>query len=255
MTPIHPYRPSGRRGVLRWLLGCGFLVLIACAVAFVFIKNQKPSDEPGAQRPESTTTVTEPELTTTGPDPTTTTTTARIVCIDAGHGGKDPGTIYENRYEKNDNLRLALAVEKHLKDAGVTVVMTRSDDSYPTLSKRCAIANSSGARYMVSLHRNFAEGAKGTEIWVSSNRPAADKKLAQTILDALREVGISEDRGVNYGTAGSTRSDYYINKNTDMPSCIIELGFINSAVDNQLFDANLDAYARAIAEAIISLLK
>ncbi len=195
--------------------------------------------------------------TTTAPEPATTSAArvSGVVCIDAGHGGKDPGTIYENRYEKNDNLRLALAVEKYLTDAGVTVVMTRRDDSYPTLSKRCAIANSSGAQYMVSLHRNFAEGAKGTEIWVSSKRPAADKKLAQTILNALKGVGISEDRGVNYGVAGSTKSDYYINRNTDMPSCIIELGFINSATDNRLFDANLDAYAQAIAEAIISLLR
>ena len=77
-----------------------------------------------------------------------------IVCVDAGHGGKDNGSDYKGRYEKDDNLKLAQAVAAYLADKNVKVVMTRSDDTFLRLSERCGIANQSGADYMLSLHRN-----------------------------------------------------------------------------------------------------
>ena len=69
-------------------------------------------------------------------------------------------------------------------------------------------------------------------------------------LKNLDEAGISQNRGVK---AGYARGDgnYYVNSHSDMPSCLVELGFINSEEDNNLFDKNLDAYAQAIADAVI----
>ena len=54
------------------------------------------------------------------------------VVVDAGHGGSDPGAVYEGRQEKDDNLALALAVGSILAENGVDVVYTRTDDSYET---------------------------------------------------------------------------------------------------------------------------
>ena len=68
------------------------------------------------------------------------------------------------------------------------------------------------------------------------------------MLEAIAEVGITKNRGVKKGTVSSSTEDYYVNKLTDMPSCIIELGFITSDEDNRLYDENMDAYAKAIAE-------
>ena len=59
-----------------------------------------------------------------------------IVCVDAGHGGKDNGSDYKGRYEKDDNLKLAQAVSAYLADKNVKVVMTRSDDTFLRLSER-----------------------------------------------------------------------------------------------------------------------
>ena len=84
--------------------------------------------------------------------------------MDAGHGGKDNGSDYKGRYEKDDNLKLAQAVSAYLADKNVKVVMTRSDDTFLRLSERCGIANQSGADYMLSLHRNDGEG-NGVETW------------------------------------------------------------------------------------------
>ena len=112
-----------------------------------------------------------------------------IVCVDAGHGGKDNGSDYKGRYEKDDNLKLAQAVAAYLADKNVKVVMTRSDDTFLRLSERCGIANQSGADYMLSLHRNDGEG-NGVETWISASGSEETDALANHIMEALDTAGI-----------------------------------------------------------------
>ena len=76
------------------------------------------------------------------------------IVLDAGHGGTDPGAIYKERKEKDDNLALTLAVGKILEDNGVDVVYTRTEDVYQTPFEKARIANQSGADYFISFHRN-----------------------------------------------------------------------------------------------------
>ncbi len=171
------------------------------------------------------------------------------VVIDPGHGGNDVGAVYGDRYEKDDNLALALLVNEKLSEMGIESEMTRNKDKQISLEKRCSFANFKKADLFVSLHRNSAEGAKGVEIWISRDYTVNDKTLAENILYALDEAGISQNRGVKSGYARGD-GDYYVNSHTDMPSCLVELGFINSETDNKLFDENIEAYAQAIADAI-----
>lgn len=171
------------------------------------------------------------------------------VVIDPGHGGKDVGAVYGERYEKDDNLALALLVNEKLHEMGIESVMTRNGDKQVSLENRCKIANFKKADLFVSVHRNSAEGAKGVEVWIESDNPEPDRILAQRILDGLEEAGISKNRGVKNGFARGD-GDYYVNSHTEMPSCLVELGFINSETDNELFDKNIEAYAQAIANAV-----
>ena len=136
---------------------------------------------------------------------------------------------------------------------GFETAMTRSKDKQISLENRCVFANFKKAELFVSLHRNSAEGAKGVEIWISSDSPKEDESLADNILNALDNAGISQNRGVKSGYARGD-GDYYVNSHTDMPSCLVELGFINSDTDNALYDEKLDEYATAIAEAIAKTL-
>lgn len=172
------------------------------------------------------------------------------VCLDAGHGGNDVGAIQGERYEKDDNLRLALLVRDALEERGVTVYMTRDDDTFLSLEERCKFANRKRCTLFVSLHRNSAESGNGVEIWVENTPGKTDWALAEHILDGLSEVGISKARGVKSGYVHNADGNYYINAHTNMPSCLVENGFITSETDNELFDENLDAYAKAIAQAI-----
>lgn len=175
--------------------------------------------------------------------------TAQVV-IDPGHGGSDVGAEYDGRYEKDDNLALAILVNEKLNDMGIDSVLTRDKDKQVSLEKRCKTANKKKADAFVSLHRNSADGAKGVEIWVGSDMPVKDTALAESILSGLDEVGISQNRGVKFGYAREDGNDYYVNSHSNMPSCLVELGFINSETDNELFDENIDAYAESIARSI-----
>ena len=173
------------------------------------------------------------------------------VVIDPGHGGSDVGAINGNRYEKDDNLRIALKVKEILEEKGIDVVLTRTVDIYISLEDRCEFANSRSADLFVSLHRNSASSsAGGVEIWVGSDNTYRARSLAKTMLKGLEKAGISDARGVKSGYITDKNKDYYINSHTDMTSCLVELGFISNETDNNLFDKNLDAYAQAIADAI-----
>ena len=177
------------------------------------------------------------------------------VVIDPGHGGKDMGASHNGRNEKDDNLLLAQKVAECLEEKGIDYAVTRTLDVYLSLESRCRFANIRSADLFVSLHRNSASSdANGVEIWIGSENSAGERRLAQSILDGLEKVGISENRGVKSGYAGEG-NDYYVNKNTKMTSCLVELGFITSEDDNKLYDENIDAYAQAIADAIEKELK
>lgn len=176
----------------------------------------------------------------------------KTVCIDAGHGGTSSGAVNGDRYEKDDNLRLSLAVRDILAERGYTVVMTRDADSDVSLEDRCKIANKARASLFVSIHRNSStsSSARGMEMWVHSSNPTDDTLLAQNILDCLDSVGISHNRGIHSGYREGKNLNYYINRNTKMPSVLAEIGFISSSADNEDFDKNLNEYAKAIADGI-----
>lgn len=177
-----------------------------------------------------------------------------IVCVDAGHGDYDGGTTSKDgtRFEKDDNLDLALGVQQYLESCGVTVVMTRTDDTFLELGERCEVANDSNSDFLVCLHRNSYDGdISGVEAWVHNSEPQADTLLAQNILSKLEEVGVSDNRGVQFGYVGNSGINYYINNDTNMPSCLVEMGFLTDDTDNALFDENIDEYSKAIGVAVI----
>ena len=77
-----------------------------------------------------------------------------VIVIDAGHGGKDPGSIGKMSYEKDIALKISLQLGRIINEnfPDVKVLYTRKDDSYPTFNKRAQIANSNNADLFISIH-------------------------------------------------------------------------------------------------------
>ncbi|MCD8398413.1 MAG: N-acetylmuramoyl-L-alanine amidase [Lachnospiraceae bacterium] len=172
------------------------------------------------------------------------------VILDAGHGGVEPGAVHEGRQEKDDNLRLALAVGEILENQGIEVAYTRTEDVYDTPLQKAQIANEEGGDFFISFHRNSSPEANqysGVEtlVYDASGDKAA---LAEAINAELAEVGF-RDLGVN------ERTDLVVLKRTQMPAVLVEVGFLNTDADNQLFDAQFEAVAEAIAGGILSTLE
>ena len=87
------------------------------------------------------------------------------VVVDAGHGGSDPGAVYEGRQEKDDNLALALAVGSILAENGVDVVYTRTDDSYVRLFRRLRRAIRPGLIFLSLSIEIPARKMTSTPVW------------------------------------------------------------------------------------------
>ncbi len=169
-----------------------------------------------------------------------------LVVLDAGHGGNNPGAIYNGRREKDDVLALTLAVGNILEENGVNVYYTRTEDIYESPTRKAMEGNAVGADYFVSIHRNsspYPNQYTGVETLVF-NRYGEAARLAYNINTQLEAVGF-ENQGVN------ERTDLVVLNRTGMPAVLVEVGFINTDADNQLFDDRFDDIARAIADGIL----
>ena len=168
------------------------------------------------------------------------------IAIDAGHGGADPGAVYQGRQEKDDNLKLALAVGERLQNIGLDVYYTRTEDIYQTPYQKAMAANESGADFLVSLHRNSSEYPNqytGVETLIY-DKNGEKAEIAEDINEELENIGF-RNNGVKI------RPGLVILRRSKMPAVLVESGFINSEEDNRLFDEEFDRIADAIADAIL----
>lgn len=169
-----------------------------------------------------------------------------LIVLDAGHGGSNPGAVYQGRQEKDDVLALTLAIGRILEDRGVDVYYTRTTDIYESPAQKAQEGNQVGADYFISIHRNFSpypNQYSGVESLVYSRYGAA-AQMADNINQQLETVGFL-NLGVN------ERTNLVVLNRTQMPAVLVEVGFINTDADNQLFDERFDDIAQAIADGIL----
>ncbi len=168
-----------------------------------------------------------------------------LVVLDAGHGGGNPGAVYNGRQEKDDVLALTLAVGRILEARGVDVYYTRTTDVYESPYQKAMEGNEVGADYFVSIHRNsspYPNQYTGVETLVY-NRYGRAAQLAANINYQLEQVGFV-NQGVN------ERRGLVVLNATSMPAVLVEVGFINTDADNVLFDDRFNEIALAIADGI-----
>ncbi len=212
--------------------------------------------------------------------------TIKAIVIDPGHGGKDPGAIGEfdgmRLQEKDLNLEVGLRLAQllQLRYPERNILMTRSDDSYPSLEERVELANSiklaeTEAVIFISIHANasFNKNTNGYEVWYLNpnfRRTLVDEKTAKEkgedlapIINTMLEEEFTTESiilaqkvyrrlGQTIGEFSPPRGiraeEWFVVRNAKMPSILIEMGFVTNKIEMQLLSQ--PAYLRKIADAV-----
>ncbi len=195
-------------------------------------------------------------------------TLLKRICLDPGHGGKDPGNQAGSNQEKKYALLLAEELRKQLSHSGFKVFLTRSSDKFVELPDRPDLANRKGADLFVSLHFNSSDASqnsvKGVEVYCLTP-PGAQSTNAQgeggstaactgnrnndrnTFLAYELQKGLT--RGLAVEDRGVRRARFAVLRDATMPAVLIEAGFMSHPAESRkIFDA---AYRRQIAHAIV----
>lgn len=159
----------------------------------------------------------------------------RVIVIDAGHGGWDPGKVQGQTEEKHINLAIALKLQTFLEQGGATVIVTRIDDTELSKRKRedmharQLIANTSHADIFVSIHQNaFAQGGvHGAQVFYFDTSGNSER-LAVTIQNRIREFADPANR-----FDPKPNDNYYVLKQTAMPAVLVECGFLTNYAERQ----------------------
>ena len=165
----------------------------------------------------------------------------KTICIDAGHGGKDPGACAGGVREKDIALYTVFKIGTLLAD--YELIYTRFTDVYVSLSKRARIANAAEVDLFVSIHCNSApnSSANGMEVYVHTSRGADSTRAAHAIYDRLLPASGLRGRGIK-------SKDLAVLRETDMPAVLVELAFISN--DNDRAKLVSDEWQERAAEAI-----
>jgi len=218
-----------------------------------------------------------------------------VIAIDAGHGGSDPGTMGNRLVEKRDALEISKRLAKEINSrSGYKAVLTRDRDEFLSLPSRTRIAKKKGADIFVSVHLNSApkKSARGVEVFFLSPRGAesiasrflANKDraaaelglegarnedilqmlvdvnqqsmmqrsslLAEEILKAMKRSGLPPSRSIK-------QRSFAVLKSIDMPSVMVETGFVTNSKDAKILrsDKGKTATAKAIADGVLAFMK
>ena len=216
----------------------------------------------------------------------------KLIMIDPGHGGKDPGAIGKSGLqEKEAVLDIAQRLKKSLRQKGIEVEMTRTADEFISLEERARLAHKARADLFVSIHANSsrARNANGFEVYYLRDLTAEAKKdILKTTkqLDVFNEFSMEKDipalneilfdlmhlykqaeskklaehltqdaaDAIHSKNRGSMSAGFSVLRNTLIPAVLIEVGFLSNKTEESLLAT--DSYRQKIADGICeSLLK
>jgi N-acetylmuramoyl-L-alanine amidase len=186
-----------------------------------------------------------------------------LIILDPGHGGKDPGAVFNGLQEASFNLSIALKIRMHLEKLlpYAKVLMTRETDVYVSLADRVAFCNY--YRYskiedvfFVSIHCNAAlsDTARGMEVYVSqiTRRSQLSDRMASSISSFLKRAGWRVRSRLN---TDYKQANFYVLNHTFCPAVLVENLFITNAEDRKLLQENWPELARLEAIGIAKFIK
>lgn len=179
----------------------------------------------------------------------------KVIYIDPGHGGLDPGAMYVGVKEKDINLKISKKIEETLTSLGAIVYLTRYGDydlsvtntinrKRSDLSRRSKIVNDSDCDLFLSIHLNAEDTGlwRGAQVFYN-DKNKENKKIAQIFQNQFKK-NLNSKR--NY----KKDNDLYLQRRIERPGILLELGFISNQSDRYLLKQ--DTYQKKIAQVIAS---
>ena len=179
----------------------------------------------------------------------------KIIVIDAGHGGNDPGALAAGGkyYEKDINLGVTLELKKLLdQHPDIKVYYTRTSDVRPSLEERCILANEVEADFFLSIHSNtFSQTSyRGTETLYLPGKDTPGLNAFE-LADVVQRVFTANTLFPNYKI--KQRDNLYVLNGTNMPAVILEMGYMSNPEDLKILTdkSYYDEIARGIELSIL----
>lgn len=186
----------------------------------------------------------------------------KVIYIDPGHGGRDPGAMYKNIMEKDINLSISKKLKNNLENLGAIVYMTRYDDydlsvkytnskKRSDLANRIEIINNSNTDMYISIHLNAenSENWRGVQIFYDDINPK-NKELANTIYKEFKN---------NFSTTREVKelTNIYLHRKVEKLGILVEAGFLSNANDRYLLKqkTHQQALSNIITEGILKYYK
>lgn len=184
----------------------------------------------------------------------------KLIVVDSGHGGLDPGTVYDDIYEKDITLSIGKYLEKYLSEMGATVILTRNSDAdlsggvknhrkKADFDNRIKIINQDYTDMYVSIHLNYLANAKyyGAQVFYNDENENIAKSIQQFInnnLDGNREIK-------------KIPASTYMYDKLNKPGVLIECGFLSNPIERSKLVTNeyQEKIAKVIAQAIANYYK
>jgi N-acetylmuramoyl-L-alanine amidase len=180
----------------------------------------------------------------------------KVIAVDAGHGGKDPGAVHRPSgvQEKDIVLSVSRMLAEELTKEGATVVMTRNSDVFIPLTERPAIAERAGANLFVSIHVNSTSRATGPSgsITFFHRTERVSEALATAIQQEKSKATPIPSMGV-WSDSRITQVGFAVLRHSRTPAVLLELGFINNDHDRRILVQ--PDMQRRIARGIVNGLK
>lgn len=175
----------------------------------------------------------------------------KVIYIDPGHGGMDPGCVYKDIYEKDINLKIALKLRDELEKNGAIVYLTRDSDvdlssnthnhKKSDLNNRIKAINKSKADVFVSIHLNSYSSSTwyGVQLFYN-DKNRLNERFAKIMQENIKEL--------NGDRKYKKNNDLYLLKNIQIPGILVEVGFLSNA--NERYMLQTDKYQNKVANAL-----
>ena len=189
----------------------------------------------------------------------------KVVYLDAGHGGYDPGASYFGISEKSLTLAIQSRVKAKLESEGYQVVTTRTSDTYVDLTDRSRAVNASESDIFVSIHINASGSSAAQGIETYYYQPYAEYpsrinatyhanptrlSMSDTLANAIQSSLINATGAQNQGVK---RQTFAVLRETTAPAVLLELGFLSNP--QEAARLNTAAYQETLANAIVAGIK